>query len=239
MALRPTGVRFASSRDDPGTFGAVLPDLPATVIASALEGDRQALRELVDAMTPIIQARVVRGLVRRRTQAAGRDVRQEVEDMTQDVFGALFADGGRVLRAWDPARGLSLANFVGLVADRQVASMMRSGRKNPWRGTPEELDELEAGSDVTPAPESQIQSRHVLALLLERMKASLSTRGLELFQRLYVEDQPIEEVATAMGMDAGSHLCLAQSCRASPSHLRERDRSRTRVRWRRVVAYYF
>ena len=65
--------------------------LPPNVVRDALSGDRKALRELVDALTPVIQARVVRALLRRRGQAAGRDIRQEVEDMTQDVFSALFA----------------------------------------------------------------------------------------------------------------------------------------------------
>lgn len=174
--------------------------LPPSALHDALAGDRAALREFVDAMSPVIQSRVVRGLVRRRTMAAGRDVRQEVEDLTQDVFSALFAHDGRALRAWDPARGLSLANFVGLIADRQVASMLRSGRRNPWRDTPEELDELEAASEIVPDAEPQIASRRALELLLDRMRASLSPRGLELFQRLYVDEEPIEAVSAQMKM---------------------------------------
>ena len=175
-------------------------DVDPSTLRDALAGDREALRAFVAAMTPVIQSRVVRGLVRRRGRADGRDVRQEVEDMTQDVFGALFAHDGRVLRAWDPARGLSLANFVGLVADRQVASMLRSGRKNPWRETPEELDDLESGAEAVPDAEPQIHSRQALGLLLDRMREALSPRGLELFQRLYVDEEPIEEVARKHGM---------------------------------------
>ncbi len=120
--------------------------------------------------------------------------------MTQDVFGALFAHDGRALRAWDPERGLSLANFVGLVADRQIASTLRSGRRNPWRDVPEELDAIEAGADVVPAAEPQIHSRRTLEVLLDRMRASLSVRGLELFQRLYIDEEPIEDVAARMQM---------------------------------------
>lgn len=175
-------------------------DLDPSIVRDALAGRRDALRAFVAAMSPVIQARVVRGLLRRRTQAAGRDIRQEVEDMTQDVFGALFAHDARVLRAWDPVRGLSLANFVGLVADRQVASILRSGRKNPWRETPEDLDELESGSEPVPGPEPRVHSRETLALLLDRMRASLSPRGLELFQRLYVDEEPIDEVARKLEM---------------------------------------
>jgi len=174
--------------------------LPPGVLREALAGDRSALRQFVDALTPIIQARVVRGLARRRTAAGNRDPRQEVEDMTQDVFGALFANGGRVLRAWDSERGLSLANFVGLVADRHVASMLRSGRRSPWTDTPIELDEMEEAAGTVPDAMPRIESRRVLSLLLDRLRESLSPRGLELFQRLYVDEEAIEDVATAMGM---------------------------------------
>jgi RNA polymerase sigma factor (sigma-70 family) len=175
-------------------------DLSLDVLRAALGGDRAALRTFVDGMTPIIQSRVVRALLRRRILAAGRDARQEVEDMTQDVFGALFAHDGRALRAWDPARGLSLANFVGLIAERQIASMLRSGRRNPWRDVPEELDAIEAGTDLVPDAEPQIHSRRTLEALLDRMRSSLSPRGLELFQRLYVDEEPIEDVAKRMQM---------------------------------------
>lgn len=174
--------------------------IPPSVIRDALAGDRRALREFVGALTPVIQARVVRGLARRRMAAGNRDPRQEVEDMTQDVFGALFANDGRVLRSWDPERGLSLANFVGLVADRQVASILRSGRKSPWTDTPAELDEVESAAGSVPDAAPQIESRRTLSLLLDRLRESLSPRGLELFQRLYVDEEPVDDVARVMGM---------------------------------------
>lgn len=174
--------------------------LAPSVIRDALKGDRPALRSFVDAMSPIIQARVVRGLARRRAAAGNRDPRQEVEDMTQDVFAALFAHDGRVLRSWDPERGLSLANFVGLVADRHVASMLRSGKRSPWTDTPVSLDEVETAAGSVPGAMPQIESRRALSLLLDRLRESLSPRGLELFQRLYVDEEPVDDVGRAMGM---------------------------------------
>lgn len=169
-------------------------------IEAALAGDKDAIRAFVVALTPIIHARVLRVLVH-RGRPTGRDARQDVEDMAQDVFAALFAHDGRVLRSWSPALGLSLANFVGLVAERQVASILRSGRRSPWRDTPEELDTLEAAtSETAKGPEVQIESRRTLDRLLDRMRASLSVRGLELFQRLYVDEEPIDDVATRMNM---------------------------------------
>jgi DNA-directed RNA polymerase specialized sigma24 family protein len=169
-------------------------------ILDALAGDRRALRIFVDALSPVIQARVVRGLRRRRTWAGNRDVRQEVEDMTQDVFSALFAHGGRVLRAWEPTRGLSLENFVGLIADRQVASILRSGRKSPWTDTPTDLDAVERASEPVPDAEQEVDSRQALVLLLDRMREALSPRGLELFQRLYVDEESIDAVSAEMKM---------------------------------------
>src|SRR5687768_1618744 len=83
---------------------------------------------------------VARGLARRMVKARGRDLRQEVEDLTQEVFVALFADDARALRLWDPARGASLANFVGLLAEREVASILRSGRRSPWTEDPTASD---------------------------------------------------------------------------------------------------
>jgi RNA polymerase sigma factor (sigma-70 family) len=175
-------------------------ELAIALVRDALAGDRRALAAFVGEMTPVIQVRVVRALLRRRASADGRDIRQEVEDLTQDVFGALFAHGGRALRAWDPDRGLSLANFVGLIADRHAASTLRSGRKNPWRDRPQELDELESAAPPVTSAEPQVASRRALERLLDRMREALSPRGLELFQRLYVEQEPIDEVAAAMGM---------------------------------------
>ena len=169
-------------------------------IDAALGGDRAAIRELVDAVTPVIEARVVRGFARRGGFSRGRDARQELEDTTQDVFAALFAHDGRVLRAWDPARGLSLANFVGLVADRHVATLMRSRSKNPWRDVPEELDTLEAEIEPVPDAAPRLESRRSLERLLDRLRGALSPRGLELFERLYVDEEPIEDVARVMGM---------------------------------------
>src|SRR5262245_39126253 len=110
----------------------------------ALAGDDQALNRLVAMLTPVIQSRVARGLLSRRVgSASGRNVRQEVEDLTQEVFLVLFADGGKVLRSWEPERGLTLPNFVGLVAERQTASILRSGKRNPWREDPTLAEDFE------------------------------------------------------------------------------------------------
>jgi DNA-directed RNA polymerase specialized sigma24 family protein len=169
------------------------------LVAKAISGDADASRTLVRDLAPIIQARVARALVRRRG-GSGRDVRQEVEDITQEIFVALFSDEGRVLRAWDPARGLSLANFVGLVAEREAASILRSGRRSPWTDSPSEMQEIEDAAPPAPALEASLASRELLGRLVERVRESLSPRGLELFFRLIVDEEPVESVCATTQM---------------------------------------
>src|SRR5690348_16540813 len=121
----------------------------ANLVAEALRGDPLALRSLIDRLLPVVQHRVARALHRAGAASRqNRDLRQEVEDFTQEVLAALFEDHARRLRSWDPARGLSLENYVGLVTERGVASRLRRGRKNPFfeEPSPEEALEEAAGA---------------------------------------------------------------------------------------------
>jgi RNA polymerase sigma factor (sigma-70 family) len=175
----------------------------ADLVRRALAGDQAAVTELVAVLTPVIQARVARTLLARRSRlAGGRDVRQEVEDLCQEVFLALFSREAHILRSWEPERGLSLENFVGLVAERQVLSFLRSGRRNPRQETSafEEEDlELEAPESD---PEEVTASRERLTLLLDRMREELSPLGRRIFDLLFIQDLSLPEVTAASGLSA-------------------------------------
>jgi len=179
------------------------PEDTAILIRRALDGDQTALTALVALLTPVIQARVARTLLARRSLlAGGRGVRQEVEDLSQDVFLALFDRDARVLRSWEPERGLSLPNFVGLVAERQVLSFLRSGRRNPWKEEPSFTDdELDAEAPES-GPEEIVASREHLSLLLDRLRESLSPLGWRLFDLLFVQELSQAEVQAASGLSA-------------------------------------
>jgi len=169
----------------------------------ALDGDDQvALGQLVRRLTPVVQARVARKLLSFRDRsAAGRDVRQEVEDLAQEVFLALFADGARVLRSWQPERGLSLENFVGLVAERLAVSILRSHRRSPWSGDPT-LDETLDAYGAAPTAEREAVSRDTLARLLDRLTEELSPLGRHLFELLLVEEVPVAEATARTGLSS-------------------------------------
>lgn len=168
---------------------------------AALSGDAAATRDLVGRVMPIVQARVARVLVRRRG-GSGRDVRQEVEDLVQEVFASLFENEGRVLRAWDPARGLSLGSFCGLIAEREAASILRSGRRSPWTETATEMDAIERDLPTVQPAEAAVASREELGVLVAKLREGLSPLGLEMFQRLVVDEEPVESVCKTTGMTA-------------------------------------
>jgi DNA-directed RNA polymerase specialized sigma24 family protein len=173
----------------------------AALIRAALKGDGAAVRQLVDALSPVVHARVARALLRSGTRArAGRDLRQDVEDFTQEVFASLFEQGGRALLAWDPERGMSLVNFVGLVTEHQVASILRSGRRNPWTEEPTVEADLERAAGFAEEVDGRVYSRQVLAQLLERLSAELTPRGLALFHLLFVEERSVEATCAETGL---------------------------------------
>jgi RNA polymerase sigma-70 factor, ECF subfamily len=169
-------------------------------VRGALAGSEPALNQLVRTLTPVIQSRVARGLLLRRTgRAAGRDVRQEVEDLTQEIFLLLFADGGKVLRSWQPERGLSFLNFIGLVAERQTASILRSGKRSPWQEDPTLLEDFDTAANDSD-PEEITASREQLQLLLDRLTEELSPLGRQLFDLLFLRELPLEEVTRQTNM---------------------------------------
>jgi RNA polymerase sigma-70 factor (ECF subfamily) len=179
-------------------------ELTRRQLRKALKGDEVALDRLVDLLTPVIQARVARKLLARAGQAAGRSIRQEVEDLTQEVFLALFDNDAKTLRAWDPDKGLSLKNFVGLVADRQAVSILRTGKRSPWTEEPtldEELDLKSSGERAEPpGPEHLVASREALATTLERLAEQTSPLGQTLFGLLFVEELTVPEITRRMRM---------------------------------------
>jgi len=167
-------------------------------IQQALEGDRTALADLVRTLLPVIKVEVGVALVRRALPRR-RDPRQEVEDFAHDVLLYLLADGGHLLRMWDPDRGRSLASFVRLIARQRVSRILHGHRGNPWSEDPTENSAMEPMTEPEPGGR-QMESREELRSLLERLRAHLNERGLELFQQIYVEQRPIAEVAVEFKM---------------------------------------
>lgn len=174
-------------------------DVDSKLVQRALAGDEPAVGDLVDRLTPVIQARVARTLLARGLRRA----RVQVEDLTQDVFLTLFENDGRVLRTWEPGKGLSLDNFVGLVATRRTLSHLRSGRNTAWREDPTLDDEAAPVPPADePGPEERATSRDTLRRLLDRLREDLSPQGWQLFRLLYVGERSVEETCRETGLSS-------------------------------------
>lgn len=167
-------------------------------IARACEGDDGLLGTLVDEILPAIRLEVTFGL-RRRARLFNRDANQDVDDFVQDVMVHLLGDGGKRLRAWDPARGRSLRSFVRLIARHRLCRVLEGFRGNPWEGVlggESELDDVDADA---PAFE-RLLSRQQLERLLDMLRARFNERSMVLFERLYIEQRPVAEVCETLGM---------------------------------------
>lgn len=172
----------------------------AGLVRRALAGDRTALNPLVAALTPIVHARVARALLVRRSRLAGnRDLRQEVEDLSQEVFLSLFSRDAHVLRGWQAERGLSIENFVGLVSERLVVSSLRSGKRNPWKEDTALLEDFDRAAEAS-GPEEVTAGREQLHLLLDRLREELSPLGWRLFDLLFIRELSLPEVRSESGL---------------------------------------
>ncbi len=178
-------------------------EIDRAVVQRAIARQPDAVRALIRALTPVVQIRVARALQRSHTvRTQGRSPAQDVEDMTQEVLLALFDDDARALRAWDPSRGASLVSFVGLVAEHQVASILRSGKRRPWRHEDTGDEVLEFVPAERPTTEKRLASRELYTKIIERLRAELSPRGLELFYALLVDEEPVDAICTRLAMSA-------------------------------------
>jgi hypothetical protein len=95
------------------------------LVCGALDGGPPSMRSLVDLLSPLVAERVTVTLWQRRRD---RNVWQEVGDLVQDVFVALFQSDAKALRVWDPARGMPLKQFVGMLSLLTNAEVGRGWR---------------------------------------------------------------------------------------------------------------
>jgi RNA polymerase sigma-70 factor (ECF subfamily) len=112
----------------------------------------------------------------------------------------LFADGGKVLRAWDPERGVSLKGFVGVVATRRAVSMVRTSKRNPWTEDPTDSADLDLIQSSRRDADRAVIAKEILSKGMAAVRGDLSERGQQLFDLIIVEDASNEEVAEATGL---------------------------------------
>jgi RNA polymerase sigma-70 factor (ECF subfamily) len=195
-------------------------DTDVELVRRAVEGQAAARHALVLRLSPVVQRRVCRPLASNRA-ARGRGVeRSEVLDLTQQILLLLFDRDSRVLRSWAPERGLSLANFVGLVAEREAKAILRSGRRSAWAEKPTSEDDVSAFAVDERVLEDHVVSREELQKLWHRLEEQLSPRGLELFHALLIEQLSIEELAERFDMSPNALYTFRSRLRQQVQEIR-------------------
>ncbi len=144
------------------------------------------MRKIVDALAPVVQARVARALARRGSAHVPR-LRQELEDFVQEAFADLFSAGGRALLGWDPLAGGSLQNYVGQRVEWFIASRLRIA--------PLPI----AAAELSAAP-AAIEQRDSVRRVIAGIESKWSHFGVRLFYLLFVLQSPSKEVGHELGM---------------------------------------
>jgi len=163
------------------------------LVRQAVAGHAPSIRALLERLAPVV-ARRVTATLRRRYRRGGEvtpEIEVEVGSMVEDILVSLFQSGGEALLSWEPARGMSLERFVDLLAQQQVLSLIRRGSTSPWQDDPTD-EEPAARADIPfAAPEMGVRAVDSLTRVLDRFRETLSPRGLEMFQRIVVEQEAI------------------------------------------------
>jgi len=170
-------------------------------IHRAFSGDLDARRQLAELVLEVVYREVAATLVPLASHV-GRDPRQDVDDLTQSVMVMLFEHGGRVLKTWDPARGMGLSGFVALVARRRVLRTLSGFRGNLWAVTPVPSEQLERVPRLQADELADVDHALELDATLARLDAWLNDRGRRLFRAIYVEQRDIKDVCVDEGMTA-------------------------------------
>jgi DNA-directed RNA polymerase specialized sigma24 family protein len=177
---------------------AVAMDDPLALVRRALAGDGPSLRALVRRLVPVIQARTDVFLAARPGRRIGP---HGVDDLVQDVWLALIKDGGRLLLAWDPARGMTLEGYVGLVTKRELWGRVRqetAGKRGSGLRAVDLADVEPAGShDV----EGEAIGRDLARSLADHLEQALPERGRLVMRCLYTDGCSPAEVADVLGVN--------------------------------------
>ncbi len=169
-------------------------------LKSCLADGEHGLTRLVRGLQGIVHARVARVFLH-RAPGASTSLHEDLEELAQDVFVTLFDRDALTLRNWDPQRGLSLENYVGLVAERRVLSILRHRRRKKIPMAEESIDEHQGTlRDATRGTQPQAEDRQLLRRMLQRLEETLSPSSWRVFKLRFIDEMEIDEIHQETGM---------------------------------------
>ena len=173
-------------------------DPTTELLQACIQGDTSARARLVEEYSGIVAYGV--SVI---FQQFGRPCRrEEIEDLSQDVFVALFDQDARKLRQYQGRNGCSLASWIRVVANRMTIDRLRREGRTVSLDDPDsgEMRRLrETGQDGRPGPESQAEAGQRSRVIRE-MVSMLPPKDQLFVQLHYFQELPIEEVAATIGI---------------------------------------
>lgn len=172
------------------------------LLAAALAGRPDKIRDLIDSLMPVVVVRVRRVLA--RNPARVPCLTQDVDEVVQETFLVLFARDSRLLRNYDSDRGMSLANYVGQIAEREAGRVIRARSADKRRGetltAPDDL-KMTRAPDGGEGSEEQLVRQERARALLQRLRDRLTPESFLIFELMYVRLLPAPEVAAMIGCE--------------------------------------
>ena len=174
------------------------PDSTADLLEGCIRGDQQARTRLVEEYSGIVNYGV--SVI---FQQFGRPYRkEEIEDLSQDVFLGLFDKDCRKLKQYQGRNGCTFASWLRVVANRFTIDRLRR------EGRTISLDDPESGEswrvretrpDSRPGPEPQVEAADRAAKVRE-LVTHLPPKDQMFVQLFYFQGLPIDEVAQTIGI---------------------------------------
>lgn len=187
------------------------PELSHEQVAAALAGDREAFGAVYLHYESAVRLAVIAAIRHRPA------LESEKDDLVNEVWERLLAEGCRRLRGYDPKRGpfgyyLRMCAFA---IARNLAALRR------YQTAPEGFDETIDVPSEQSGLEARVVSRDQLEMLSRRVEAHLDTIDASLFQGVFVEGRPIREIGESLGLGEDAAYRRAHRLKAKIQRLAE------------------
>lgn len=170
------------------------------LLAAYRAGAPQAAERLFTAYAPAVRVAIARYLALR-----GRGGADLAEDLTHEVFLALFRDDGRRLRNFEGRNGCSFTGWLKVVAVRcAIDRLRRDHRMHSLDDDTPAMTALRRELRArTPDPEEALQGSQTAARLREAI-GELASKDRMLVEIHIVRGAPLDQVARALGVSANA-----------------------------------
>lgn len=173
------------------------------LLDEAIEGQQPAIRELIKHLTPVIQRAVASTLLNGFVSYHGDAIRNDIADFCQEIFILLFNQDCKVLKQWQPEKGMSLESFVSLISKRRVISSMRSVKPVLHADFATDVSLFENLFDTRNIEKNTID-KNMLSVIFQRLKLEISEFGYRVFIELFLYESTPEEIERNIGLNKNS-----------------------------------